>query len=71
MSDASIAWRASGWLSLAATPAFALMALLTSVSGQPEVFCSQADASPLTGMMPMYLLMAAFHSSAWLKLLSR
>jgi hypothetical protein len=62
---------ASGWLSLAAAPTFALMALLTGVGGQPEMLCSSAHASPLAGMAPMYLLMAAFHSPPWLKLLSR
>jgi hypothetical protein len=62
---------ASGWLSLAATPTFALMALLTGIGGQPGILCSAAHASPLAGMAPMYLLMAAFHSPPWLKLLSR
>jgi hypothetical protein len=28
-------------------------------------------ASPLNGMVPMYLLMSAFHSAPWLKLISR
>jgi hypothetical protein len=65
---------AADWLSLAAAPAFAIMALLTAFVGHahPTLLCSQAaQPSPLTGMMPMYLLMAAFHSPAWLKLLSR
>jgi hypothetical protein len=60
---------AAGWLSLAAAPAFAIMALLTGVSGRdaPDVFCPPAS-SPLGGMVPMYLLMSAFHSAPWLKL---
>jgi hypothetical protein len=29
-----------------------------------------ADASPLIGMVPMYLLMSAFHLAPWLKLIS-
>jgi hypothetical protein len=29
------------------------------------------DASPLGGMVPMYLLMSAFHAGPWLKLISR
>src|SRR5262245_35455208 len=61
------------WLSLAAAPAFAMMAVLTgSFGGGPsDMFCSAAqDASPLSGMIPMYLLMSAFHSPPWVKLLS-
>jgi hypothetical protein len=35
------------------------------------MLCSAApDASPLSGMVPMYLLMSAFHSAPWLKLIS-
>lgn len=62
------------WLCLAAAPTFAVMALLTGVqgSGQPDIFCSAMhNASPLGGMVPMYVLMAAFHLSPWLKLISR
>jgi hypothetical protein len=61
------------WLGLAAAPTFAIMALLTGVlgGGAPDVLCSAAhDASPLSGMVPMYLLMTAFHSAPWLKLIS-
>ena len=62
------------WLSLAAAPTFAMMALLTGIhgAGMPEMLCSAAqDASPLSGMVPMYLLMSAFHLSPWLRLLAR
>jgi hypothetical protein len=64
--------RAAEWLSLAAAPTFAVMALLTGVGGgPPDVICSAAHgSSPLSGMVPMYLLMSAFHSGAWLKLIS-
>ena len=65
---------AADWLCLAATPTFAIMALLTGVlgGGPPDMLCSAAqDASPLTGMVSMYLLMGAFHSTPWLKLISR
>jgi hypothetical protein len=58
-------------LSLAAAPTFAIMALLTGIqdAGMPGMLCSAApDASPLTGMVPMYLLMSAFHSAPWLRL---
>ena len=63
---------AAEWLSLAAAPTFAIMALLTAVldGGPLDVLCSAAqDASPLTGMVPMYVLMSAFHSAPWLKLI--
>ena len=60
------------WLCLAATPTFAIMALLTSVlgGGSMELLCSTGHGSPLNGMASMYLLMGAFHSAPWLKLIS-
>ena len=60
------------WLSLAAAPTFAIMALLTAVvgSGPLDTFCSAANASPVGGMVPMYSLMGAFHSAPWVKLIS-
>jgi hypothetical protein len=60
------------WLSLAAAPTFAIMALLTAVvgGGPLDSLCSAANASPVGGMVPMYLLMSAFHSAPWLKLIS-
>jgi len=64
---------AADWLSLAAAPTFAMMALLTGVlgGGPLDPLCSAApDASPLSGMIPMYLLMSAFHSAPWLNLIS-
>ena len=62
---------AADWLCLAAAPTFAVMALLTGVpsGGPPDMLCSAAHASPLGGMVPMYLLMSAFHSAPWLKLI--
>jgi hypothetical protein len=62
---------AADWLSLAAAPTFAIMALLTAVlgGGPMDALCSARDV-PLSGMVPMYLLMSAFHLSPWLKLLS-
>jgi hypothetical protein len=57
------------WLSLAAAPTFAMMALLTGVLGG-DMLCSAAAASPLGGMAAMYLLMSAFHASPWLKLIA-
>jgi len=66
------ALNAADRLCLAAAPTFAIMALLTGVGGgTPDMLCSAAqDASPLTGMFPMYLLMSAFHSGPWLKLIA-
>jgi hypothetical protein len=58
---------------LAPAPAFAVMVLLTSVAGggRPEMLCSAMQhTSPLSGMVPMYLLMSAFHTTPWLKLVS-
>ena len=62
--------RAADWLSLAAAPTFALMASVTALLGDAHAsaICSQTGMpSPLSGMIPMYLLMAAFHLSPWLR----
>jgi hypothetical protein len=70
---AATALGAAHWLCLAATPTFAIMALLTAVGGggPHDLFCAAAqEASPLSGMVCMYLLMSAFHSAPWLKLVS-
>jgi hypothetical protein len=63
---------AANWLSLAAAPTFAIMALLTSaLGGTPDMLCSATQgASPLSGMVLMYALMSAFHLAPWLKLAS-
>ena len=60
------------FLSLAAAPTFAIMALLTCVfgGGAPDMFCSAAHAFPLGGMAPMYLLMSSFHLAPWLRLIA-
>lgn len=60
------------WLGLAATPTFAVMAVLTALPGGDamDMPCSGGHGSPLGGMVAMYLLMSAFHSAAWLKLIS-
>jgi hypothetical protein len=61
---------AADWLCLAATPTFAIMALLTALGGsEPDILCAAMQhASPL-GMTLMYLLMSAFHAAPWLKLI--
>jgi hypothetical protein len=59
------------FLYLAAAPTFAIMALLTAVLGGGSLDALCSSASPLSGMVPMYLLMSAFHLAPWLKLSSR
>ena len=63
---------AVGWLSFAAAPTFAIMALTTGIiGGSPDdMICAAGYASLLDGMVPMYLLMSAFHSPPWLKLIT-
>ena len=60
-------------LSLAAAPTFAIMALITVIQGegmQGMVCAAARNASPLTGMATMYLLMSTFHLAPWLKLIA-
>ena len=61
------------WVCLAATPTFAVLALLAAAPGSShEMMGSTAHgASPLGGMVLMYVLMSAFHTAPWLKLVSR
>jgi hypothetical protein len=70
---AAAALGAADWVCLAAAPTFASMALVTGVlgGGPQDMFCSAAqDGSLLSGMAWMYMLMSAFHSGPWLKLIS-
>ena len=59
------------WLHLAATPTFALMALLTSVGsdGQPMTCLGMTGSSALDSMGLMYLLMSISHAAPWVRLL--
>ncbi|MGC2779247.1 MAG: hypothetical protein WA418_26785 [Bradyrhizobium sp.] len=61
-------------LRLAASPTFALMAVLNAMArdGRSDPICSAMPAgAPLGGMTAMYLLMCAFHLVPWLKRISR
>ena len=58
-------------LCLAASPVFAIMALMVWRDGQSGMICSMTDGSPFSGMVPMYLLMSLFHATPWLKLASQ
>jgi hypothetical protein len=67
------AFSAADWVCLAASPTFAIMAFLTGLvgGGHQDMFCAIAhEASSLNGMVWMYMLMSAFHSASWLKLIS-
>ena len=61
------------WLHRAATPTFLAMALSTGVGGDGvhDMPCmAMPDASPLSGMTAMYLLMSGFHLAPWLNLIA-
>lgn len=66
-----VSGRYARWLALAATPTFAIMALLCHAGGsaQADMICSSAHASGLGSMVSMYLLMSAFHSAPWFRLI--
>jgi len=60
---------AAGWLALAASPTFMLMAWIAANDPPPIAFCSSAsNMLPIDAMTAMYLLMSLFHLSPWLKL---
>jgi cellobiose-specific phosphotransferase system component IIC len=59
---------AARWLSLAAAPTFAVMALIAAIT-PADMLCSSMDGSfPFGGMVPMYALMSVFHLAPWLRL---
>lgn len=61
----------AGWLALAAAPIFAAMAVLSATAGSDSMgmMCAM-QASPLTGMTMMYLLMCVFHLTPWVRLIA-
>lgn len=63
--------RALDGLALAATPIFALMALLEAIAATDPaaVLCSSSGVVPMNGMVTMYMLMGVFHMSPWLRLM--
>jgi len=62
---------AAGWLALAASPTFVLMAWVAANRASPMALCSVSSSIlPVDGMTAMYLLMSLFHLSPWLKIAS-
>ena len=61
----------SRWLALAASPSFALMALVSLVQGADPatLLCSAAGRAPFGGMTAMYALMSLFHAPPWIRLI--
>jgi hypothetical protein len=72
--EADACVHAEGWMSLAAAPTFAAMAIAISAqdAAAPTLLCSaMPHAAPWTGMVAMYALMSAFHSAPWWSRLAR
>ena len=56
------------WLRLAASPTFALMALVVAADAPSQTLCAAgATVLPVDGMTAMYLLMSLFHLAPWLE----
>jgi len=62
---------ASRWLALAASPTFAVMALLNLAYGSDALICSAMGIGATGGMTGMYALMSLFHASPWFALRGR
>jgi len=56
------------WLSLAAAPTFAVMALVAALAPADRICGAMQGPLSLQGMVPMYALMSAFHLAPWLRL---
>lgn len=59
----------AGWLALAASPTFAVMAWVTAL-GSPAMCAAGPSWMPVNDMALMYLLMSLFHLTPWLRVLS-
>lgn len=60
------------WLGLAASPTFALMALIATLdTPQPALCAASGRMLSIDGMIVMYVLMSLFHLPPWLKLTGR
>jgi len=61
--------RLAAGLALAATPTFAVMAVLTGLAGDGpmQAMCAPHGLAAVGGMAPMYALMSAFHLGPWLR----
>jgi hypothetical protein len=59
----------AGWIALAASPIFALMAWIAANDARPIALCSPGSGIlPIDDMTAMYLLMSVFHLRPWLGL---
>jgi len=69
----AVARKAANGLALAATPTFAVMAVLSGIpgDGHAHLHGTTGPASSLTGMVMMYVLMSVFHAAPWLSLFRR
>ncbi|VIO72368.1 hypothetical protein CI1B_40120 [Bradyrhizobium ivorense] len=56
------------YLSLTAAPTFALMAVIAAAAPADVLCIGMAEPFSLGGMVPMYVLMSAFHLAPWLRL---
>ncbi|MCP3418357.1 hypothetical protein NLM16_30045 [Bradyrhizobium brasilense] len=56
------------FLSLAAAPTFAVMALIAAMAPVDMICGAMQGPLSLQGMVPMYALMSAFHLAPWLRL---
>lgn len=71
-SDHRGSMRAADRLTLAASPVFAFMALITAQGDDAgDVLCGAAGGSPWSGMVAMYALMSVAHLPPWVRLLAR
>lgn len=62
----------AGWLTFAAAPTFAIVALMTALRPEGLIVTHGSTGhggSLLGGMVFMYALMSTFHSSHWLNLI--